>query len=109
MENDYVLTKDLVMRAYEAGIIKIIPLDEACGESEPSEWEPVVEIGEHWFFAFGSEVESTAVSEYLANTPKEDIVGKVYSTLQDMQKDGFATEVNYYISFMEEQLAAAKG
>ena len=70
MENDYVLTKDLVMRAYEAGIIKIIPLDEACGESEPSEWEPVVEIGEHWFFAFGSEVESTAVSEYLANTPK---------------------------------------
>ena len=101
------LTKDLVIRAYEAGIIKIVPLDEACGESEPTALEPVVEIGEHWFFAFGSEAESTTVSEYLANTPKEDIIDEVYSTLLDLQKDGFADEVNYYILFMEERLAAA--
>lgn len=105
-EDEYELTKELVARAYDAGIIKIISLDKACGESEPTEWEPVVEIGEDWFFAFGSEAEMTTVSEYLANVPKEDIIDEVYSTLLDLKHNGFTDEVDYYISFMEEQLAA---
>ena len=100
------LTKELVAKAYDAGVIEIISVAAAYGDETPSDKSPVVKIGEHWFYAFGHEGEASKVKEYLANVPKEDIINEIYMTLVCLREDEFGDEVDYYTCYMEEQLAA---
>lgn len=97
-----ILTKEMVARAYDEGLIKIVPLDVACRDEKPSEYEPVIKIGDKWFFAFGQEAETMTVAEYVSNVPKDDIISEIYTTIRTISQKDF----DYCLSYINERLSS---
>ena len=97
------ITKEMLEKGYEKGLVRITARDAS------EELEPVAVIGEYWFYAFGMEAESRTVAEFLKNTPAEDIINDIYTTLEAFREDpdDYEAEYGYYASYLREHLQDA--
>lgn len=108
----YPLTKDMISKGMEAGLVKIVAISTVDGsnrfEGRMQPQEPVVSIGDNWFLAFGEKGEHTSVSDFTASVPKEDIVDSIYSVLCDFRDDViFLEEYSYYMNYLQNGLRDA--
>lgn len=86
--------KEMIFKGLCDGTVKII--------NNPNDDCIVCQIGDFWFYFIGSEDEDLTPDEVYESYTKEQLTEMIYSTLQDMKKDGFG-EVEYYKAFLEEK------
>lgn len=107
------ITKEMLEKGYEKGLVRITSSraahDGNTARDASEELEPVAVIGEYWFYAFGMEAESRTVAEFLKNTPAEDIINDIYTTLEAFREDpdDYEAEYGYYASYLREHLQDA--
>ena len=95
------ITPEMIAEGFENGAVSLI--DSPNGDGA------VCQIGEHYFYAFGSEGESMTAAEYAANVPREDIVREIADALRSFRETpGFEDEYNYYKAFLRESAESAK-
>lgn len=85
-----------VKKGYEDGAIQLIKSPHGDGT--------VCRIGENWFYFGGWDAEERSPGEYEKHVPKEDIIQKIYDTLDGMRTDRltYGDEYEYYESCLEE-------
>lgn len=99
------ITKDLVVKGYDVGLIKLIisPHDDgiAC------------QIGDNWFYSGGMTAEEyDSVEAYIADFPRETIIDEIFEALSSFKEDGdmgeieIAEEYAYYDMYLHEQIEA---
>ncbi len=87
------ITRQMIKRAYEEGLVKII--------DSPHNNGAVCRIGEYWFYFGGETAEEMTASEYISNTPKEDIINEITTTLDDFYGcEALEDEYGYYFSII---------
>ena len=59
------------------------------------------QIGEVWFYFIGREYENLTPDEVYESFTKDELTEMIYSSLQNMEKDGI-DEVKYYKTFLSE-------
>ena len=90
------ITKDMIKRGYNQGIIKLITSPNANGI--------VCQIGDNWFYFGGSTAEEyNDVEEYKNAIPTSNIIKDIYEVLKDF-KTAFEDEYLYYYAYLKENL-----
>lgn len=95
-EGDLVISKEAVQNGLEFGYIKLIE----CPNSDGT----VCSIGDNWFYFDGFNADGITPEEYWNTVPLNDIVEKIYSTLETFRKDKDINqhEYAYYEVFLRE-------
>lgn len=92
------ITLNMVKKAYEADIIKLI--------DSPNDDGTVCKIGEHWFYFDANHGEDYFSENYKEFFATSYIVAKIFDTLDDMRQNPreFGTEYTYYESYILQEL-----
>lgn len=89
-ENNKMITYDLLKKAYEAGVAKLVT-DPDLGHGT------VCQIGEYWFIFGGLTGESLSPEDYIRNVPEEDILRELMEVLDCFKTDpSLVEEYHYY-------------
>lgn len=100
------ITKEMISRGIDIGIITFT--------NSPDDGSVVCKIGEYWFYFCGTfEMSEYGTIEpiedlphYLDGTSKAQKVDDIYTTLEDMRKEGWECEdeYDYYYEYLKENL-----
>ena len=91
--NQQKITRKMIEKAYEEGLIKII--------DSPNDDGAVCKIGEYWFYFGGETAAEMTASKYVSNVPKEDIINEITTVLDDFYGDEtFEDEYGYYFAMI---------
>ncbi len=84
------ITKELIKNGIRTKSVRFV--------TEPNmEVGTVCQIGDCWFYFGGWDAEELTPEEYTARVPEDDIVDKIFDTLDDFRKhEDFQDEYNYY-------------
>ena len=96
------ITKEMIKQGYEKGIVKL--------ETDPNlESGTVCKIGDNWFYFYGKLAADLDPEQYKKTVSKEDIVLKIFETLNEWYESGdetFEDEYAYYECILKEALKA---
>ena len=93
-----IISYNMVLRAYLAGIIKITDKCKHCYG------ELVCEIGDGWFY-FGGDFLFDSADEYRKNTSDSLAAKEIYNTLEGFRNEvDFEDEYLYYSYYINERL-----
>lgn len=100
------ITKEMISRGIDIGIITFT--------NSPDDGSVVCKIGEYWFYfcgtfemsEYGTIEPLEDLSYYLDGTSKAQKVDDIYTTLEDMRKEGWECEdeYDYYYEYLKENL-----
>ena len=92
------IIKDMVMNGYKQGLIRLAIVEYAAGV--------VCVIGDNWFYFDGELAEILTVEEYKKYVSEENIIKKIYDTLEMFSEETemFGDEYLYYYWYLKENL-----
>ncbi len=89
------ITRKMIKQGIECGAITFI-----------DQGGTVCSIGDYWFYFGGLTAEEMNPAEYLEAIPMEDIIGDVYTTLEDFRNHAdFLDEYKYYEAYLKENFS----
>ena len=80
------ITKEMIRNGFERRVVEIINADEKLGGVVCHIGIRGMEYWDGWLYFGGQEAEDCTAAEYLACVPMEDIIDKIFDTLEDMRK-----------------------